>query len=203
MLPSNSDVMSSPSPSIVADDNPIFLMDENNNNGNVNNSNTNGNAPPTQSITPTATHRRRVSQLSGQRPPSVSAVLGPIDIQYAGHHHQHQNSGDFVVSGSVSSDGLGMSPSPSMDSFLAPRQRANSMNGPKRSHPPQRKLVTPTIQSPSKRSHNIFAGKNPRELLKMVKGVVKNRTGSVLGRQMILKSEHFDIGKLLCSLRSL
>ncbi|KAI8898833.1 inositol hexakisphosphate-domain-containing protein [Globomyces pollinis-pini] len=33
---------------------------------------------------------------------------------------------------------------------------------------------------------------NPKDLLMAVTQVVKNRTGSVLGRQMILKSDHFD-----------
>ena len=34
--------------------------------------------------------------------------------------------------------------------------------------------------------------KNPKELLLSVQSVVKNRTGAVLARQLILKSDHFD-----------
>ena len=37
---------------------------------------------------------------------------------------------------------------------------------------------------------------NPRELLLSVQSVVKNRTGAVLGRQLILKSDYFDTGKI-------
>ncbi len=33
---------------------------------------------------------------------------------------------------------------------------------------------------------------NPKELLLSVQSVIKNRTGAVLARQLILKSDHFD-----------
>jgi hypothetical protein len=36
--------------------------------------------------------------------------------------------------------------------------------------------------------------KNPKDLLMSVNAVVKNRTGSVLNRGMILKSDHFETG---------
>lgn len=35
---------------------------------------------------------------------------------------------------------------------------------------------------------------NPQDLLMSVNSVVKNRVGSVLARQMILKSDHFEMG---------
>ena len=44
-------------------------------------------------------------------------------------------------------------------------------------------------------NNNTYHGKiNPKELLMASTTVVKNRTGAVLGRQIILKSDHFDSG---------
>ena len=38
--------------------------------------------------------------------------------------------------------------------------------------------------------------KNPKDLLLSIQSIVKNRNGAVLARQLILKSDHFDTGKL-------
>lgn len=39
-----------------------------------------------------------------------------------------------------------------------------------------------------------FKFHNPKDLLMSANALIKNRTGSVLGRQMILKSDHFETG---------
>jgi hypothetical protein len=42
-----------------------------------------------------------------------------------------------------------------------------------------------------------YKSKNPKELLLSIQSVVKNRNGSVLARQLILKSDRFDTGILV------
>jgi hypothetical protein len=44
------------------------------------------------------------------------------------------------------------------------------------------------------RRNSVIKFQNPKDLLMSVNQVVKNRQGSVLGRQMILKSDHFEAG---------
>jgi hypothetical protein len=55
---------------------------------------------------------------------------------------------------------------------------------------------SPAAASPSRRltlsSSSTSQAKTPKELLLSVQSVVKNRQGSVLARQLILKSDHFD-----------
>ena len=55
--------------------------------------------------------------------------------------------------------------------------------------------ISPSISSvtgsPTKRKPT-QTERNPKELLLSVQTVVKNRTGAVLARQLILKSDHFD-----------
>ncbi|KAJ3362184.1 hypothetical protein HDU91_003541 [Kappamyces sp. JEL0680] len=41
---------------------------------------------------------------------------------------------------------------------------------------------------------SVYKFQNPKDLLMSVNAVVKNRTGSVLSRGMILKSDHFETG---------
>lgn len=50
---------------------------------------------------------------------------------------------------------------------------------------------TPHVEATKKLS-TTHKFRDPKDLLLAVSAVVKNRTGSVLGRQMILKSDHFE-----------
>lgn len=55
-------------------------------------------------------------------------------------------------------------------------------------------LSVPHHESPEPRQ-SAFHFQNPKELLMSVSTVVKNRSGSVLARQTILKSDHFETGQ--------
>jgi len=89
------------------------------------------------------------------------------------------------------------------DSLPPPSDSSSSFFLPIETHCPSppniyehRKSISKTTQQNMKRSKSKIDLKNPKELLSMVAGVVKNRSGAVLARQTILKSDHFDNGNI-------
>lgn len=56
--------------------------------------------------------------------------------------------------------------------------------------------LLPSISLPPSSPHVRNVLRQPRELLSMVSSLVRNRQGSVLSRNLILKADHFPAGKI-------
>ncbi|KAJ3086244.1 hypothetical protein HK102_013370 [Quaeritorhiza haematococci] len=130
----------------------------------------------------------------------------PLDInggrKALGDQHQPGLVGHSPASAIQSAAQFSVSHSPSSDSIF--RQSLRGVQGPLSNAPslasladdsrPSTPQLVSTIRSSERRKQAKFIVKSGKELLTSVNSVVKNRTGAVLGRQTILKSDHFETG---------